>query len=80
LEDRRCTLLEYDADDQDYWVDALSRQIDPRAFPWASTYEAPLEQPGILSRVFEDAITAKQFATAHRALFEIATWHVKFAL
>ena len=35
---------------------------------------------GIFRPIIEDAITTKEFATAHRALLEIATRHVKFAL
>jgi len=34
---------------------------------------------GIFRAIVEDAITTKEFATAHRALLEIATRHVKFA-
>jgi len=38
-----------------------------------------LSSSGIFHRFIEDAITTKEFAAAHRALFEIATRHVKFA-
>jgi len=38
-----------------------------------------LSQSDTFHRIIEDAITTKKFAAAHRALFEIATRHVKFA-
>jgi len=38
-----------------------------------------LSQSDIFHWIIENAITTKELATAHRALFEIATRHVKLA-